>query len=164
MKKIQLISFAIVLFLLSTNWFNTKTYDRTVGITKESFDASTFGLIFAVASTGFLGRQAYKSFRELLDRGIKIEKERRLFSNWPSLLLLPLLFRSHATEITILEDGTKMTQEFGYGSDQSIWLLAFGSITVILFQLVAQLEFMKKRKGEPVGPHNSGHRSAMTSA
>ncbi len=156
MKKLQLIPITFSLALIATNWFSSKSYDRTEGLTEQSVNPAMFGVIFSVAAVWFLGKHAYQSFRDLLASGIKIEKGKRLVSFWPILYLLPLLIHNHRISTILLQDGTTVTHSYGYGTEYGRTLFLLGALVIILFQLVAEMEFTKKNKGEPVGSHNSG--------
>ena len=143
MKRIQLAILAFSLALIATNWFSSISYDRTGGITEQSFRPASLGLIFSGVAVLYLGRLAYRNFRTILGEGLKIKKEKSLFSVWPIACLLPLLFHSHRTIVTKLEDGTILTRSSGYGTDLGTGIFLLGALAIVLFQVVAELEAVR---------------------
>ncbi len=154
MKRVYLVLISIALLLIATNWSSFKEWDREIGLQNSSITPVYLGLVFALVALWSLGRKAHALLRELLDQGIKIQRDIRLIDLKPIIFLTPLLFHSRKTVSTILEDGTELSHSYGYGTDFGWLLFVLGSLVFVLFQIVMKLEQFKESASDPITMSN----------
>ncbi|MBC2604825.1 hypothetical protein [Pelagicoccus albus] len=161
MKRKLIFPLLLATGLAASNLSSFKRYEREFGVTSEGFDPAMLGIIFCFGAIFFLGGRSLKSIAKSLGEGIIKLKKRKVEFVFSILILCPLFLQFRESTKGILTDGTSYIYTIAFGGDHSGLLFILGLATIILFQ--NQID-PKNKMGEPVGRHNSGKRSALTSA
>ena len=140
MTPVIIVSYCVILYL--TNLTLEHQAIRQIGITASSYKLRTWAAMFGIMASLTLAQRVWELLRSFLDEEIRIPRKVRLWRHWQYLLLLlPLGYGFDKQYSTVAEDGTIVTTIFTYGGSDSVLLILFSALPIMLFQILARLEF-----------------------
>jgi hypothetical protein len=137
--KLHVVSATIASVFIALNWFRSVTYDRTNGITAESFSPVALAALISGALALYLTMLCVRSARVRIESGRGVGEGRWIQSWLVIVYALPLLWHQNSTSVRKEVDGAMATVTGGYGHDLSTWVFIFTVIGLYLFQIYVRL-------------------------
>jgi hypothetical protein len=122
-----------------TNWHYMRSVVSERSTYKLDIAGSALTILFCLGAIFFIGRALYQLVRKFLSQGVIVPQHIRLVDWSPCLFLLPLLLRVSGGFTESTTHGDRISIQWGYGSDSSIYALLFSVFVIALFQVYSNL-------------------------
>ena len=122
-------------------WMTNFVYDYQTGPYAFHFiRPGVVAVLFCVIALFLLSRRCYRLTRHILNEGVRVPAEMRLFSWLPLLWLFPVMFSWRTVEVTTDMAGELVMLRQGIGSGIAWLVVPLGAGVLILIQVRNALE------------------------